>query len=324
VVNYESWDEIDRLLGDLAGDPELTAGRAEVVLVDNASTAAGPPAGFRPGERVSLLRRGRNDGFAAAVNDALAIARGRWVLLLNPDVVAGPNLASRVIARALELEERPGGGPGIVGFRLLNEDGTPQPSVGAFPSLAWCLREAIVPRHRRKYKSGTRRAGPAPWVTGACMLVRRDLLDQLGGLDADFFLYHEEVALCRRATELGWTVEFDPAVEVVHLRPLQNRAVPPPMRVITRHSKLLYFRKHLPRWQFEGLACIVRAEATLRLLWAAASGRKAEREAWRTVRDLPHQLRGPISLRGTAVRELAEGATALRGPIDLDRTRQSG
>jgi hypothetical protein len=96
------------------------------------------------------------------------------------------------------------------------------------------------------------------------------------------------------------------------------------MRVITRHSKLLYFRKHLPRWQFEGLACIVRAEATLRLLWAAASGRKAEREAWRTVRDLPHQLRGPISLRGTAVRELAERATALRGPIDLDRTRQSG
>ena len=72
------------------------------------------------------------------------------------------------------------------------------------------------------------------------------MLDELGGMDEDFFLYYEEVALCRSARRRGWRVEYDPTVEVVHLRPLQNRPVSPKMRVITRHSKLLYFRKHLP------------------------------------------------------------------------------
>ena len=107
---------------------------------------------------------------------------------------------------------------------------------------------------RRKYQAGWRiRSGPVDWVTGACMLVNTRMITELGGMDEDFFLYHEEVAFSRSAQDRGWRVEYDPerrgrSIDI----PLQNRSVSPKMRVITRHSKLLYFRKHLPAWQFRG------------------------------------------------------------------------
>ena len=95
-------------------------------------------------------------------------------------------------------------------------------------------------------------------------------------MDEDFFLYYEEVALCRAAPRAGWRVEYDPSVAVTHLRPLQNRALSPKMRVITRHSKLLYFRKHLPRWQFLGLSWIITLEARVLGDWSRWTGRTEE------------------------------------------------
>ena len=117
------------------------------------------------------------------------------------------------------------------------------------------------------------------------------MLDALGGMDEDFFLYYEEVALCRSARRQGWRVEYDPSVEVVHLRPLQNRAISPKMRVITRHSKLLYFRKHLPRWQFLGLCAVVAAEARVLGGVGDGPGRAEEARSWRTIARVARALR---------------------------------
>lgn len=322
VVNYESWEEVARLLAELGHDPSLTDGRVEVILVDNASPTSGPPVGLELAHPLKILRRPRNDGFAAGVNDGLTLSRGRWILLLNPDVEAGRHFASRLLDRIDDYERTRPKPPGIVGFRLLNPDGSEQPSVGVFPNLAWCLREAVVPRRFRKYQARKAKAGPVAWVTGACMLVQRPLFEALNGMDPDFFMYHEEVDFCRRAWNLGWQVEFDPLLQIVHLHPLQNREVPPLMRVITRHSKLLYFRKHLPRWQFEGLAGIVWVEALLRSLWARLRSRAPEHRAWQTVRGLPSRLRGPIGLKGTAVRELAETATSVPDRSSCLRTKR--
>ena len=106
-------------------------------------------------------------------------------------------------------------------------------------------------------------------------------------MDEDFFLYYEEVAFSRVARQRGWRVEFDPSVSVIHRHPLQNRAISPKMRVITRHSKLLYFRKHLPRWQFRTLSAIVRLESAIRGRWSAWRGRDADaRRGRRSARSL--------------------------------------
>ena len=214
-------------------------------------------------------------------------ARSPWLLVLNPDVELPPGFLRQVFARIDHHESHPDGAAGIVGFGLLNPDGSPQGSVGNFPTLLRSVREQFLPASRRKYRPARRvRPGAVNWVTGACMLVNVDLLEQVGGLDEDFFLYHEEVALCREARRRGWRIAFDPAASVVHRHPLQNRPISPKMRVITRHSKLLYFHKHLPRWQFRTLVAIVRGEALVRGVVATLAGRPEEARAWRVIGEM--------------------------------------
>jgi GT2 family glycosyltransferase len=130
-------------------------------------------------------------------------------------------------------------------------------------------------------------------------------------MDEDFFLYHEEVAFSRVAQRRGWRVEFDPSVSVVHRHPLQNRAISPKMRVITRHSKLLYFRKHLPRWQFRTLAAIVRMESAIRGRWSSILGRFDEARAWAVIGEVALDLRLDRSVRGRDVLRLAESVGSL-------------
>jgi GT2 family glycosyltransferase len=136
-----------------------------------------------------------------------------------------------------------------------------------------------------------------PWATGCCLLVRRDCWRQLGGFDEDYFLYYEDVDLCRRARAAGWSVWYDPGVTVTHLSPLHTRPVPPPLRVMTRHALLTYASKHWPGWQFRALSHVVAAEARLREWLAAARGDRAAVGHHRRLRSLTDDL-----LRGRGIR----------------------
>ena len=241
------------------------------------------------------------------MNAGWHLAESPWLLLLNPDVEITSGLVGRVLERIDKYQERSAEAPGIVGFGLTNPDGTPQGSVGVFPSLTRTIREQFIPRSRRKYQAGWRiRSGPVDWVTGACMLVNSRLMADLGGMDEDFFLYHEEVAFCRSAHDRGWAVEYDDSLKVVHRHPLQNREISPKMRLITRHSKLLYFRKHLPWWQLQGLYAIVAAEAAVRCFWEQIHGRSEHSRAWRAIGAMARLVRAGAVLRGADVLRMAE------------------
>ncbi|WP_435017380.1 glycosyltransferase [Tundrisphaera sp. TA3] len=317
VVNYRSWPDVVALVGSLADEPEIRSGDCEVVVIDNGSPEPAPPRLIdAPPVGVRVLLQGANLGFSAGVNAGRRASSAGWLLVLNPDVVPDPGLLAGILGRIREYEARIGRAPGVVGFGLRNPDGSRQPSVGAFPNLLRTAWEQLIPRPRRKYQPEWRlRPGPVDWVTGACLLLNAAMLDDVGGMDEDFFLYHEEVALCRVALDRGWTVEYDPGVSVVHLRPLQNRAISPKMRVITRHSKLLYFRKHLPRRQFLALGVIVRLEAEVRAAWCGARGLAQEARGWRAIADVSRRLARGEDLGGPGVLELAEAAT---GPTDRD------
>lgn len=311
IVNYDSWPEVRRLVASLEATPEVATGTCEVVVVDNASPGR-PPADLlrAPLRGTRILTQGDNGGFSAGVNAGWQAARGRWLLVLNPDVVIPDGQLRSIIARIDRFEADPTQAPGIVGFKLLNPDGTRQPSVGAFPGLVRTAWEQLIPRSRRKYQPGWRtRPGPVAWVTGACMLLNTRMLDVLGGMDEDYFLYYEEVDLCRSAHNLGWIVKYDEDVEVVHLHPLQNRAISPRMRVITRHSKLLYFRKHLPRWQFLTLSRIISLEAVVRCTGSMVQGRTDDGRAWRTIGKMARAFRAGHEPRGRQVLTLADSIT---------------
>jgi GT2 family glycosyltransferase len=182
------------------------------------------------------------------------------------------------------------------------------------------LIEPFLPRAQRKYLPRWRiEAGPVPWVTGACALVDVRIFDAVGGMDEAFFLYYEEVALCRAAWRRGHRVEFDPSVDVVHLRPLQNRRIDPTLRVVTRHSRLVYFAKFRPGWEFWAMVLLTRAEAQMRARWASRHGRLEEAAAWARVEDVARRVGRGERLAGTRVRDLARGgpaggSSALRGP----------
>ena len=316
IVNYNSWPDTRRLVDELTSSGEVAAGAVEILVVDNASAELAPPelAASRPGVR--LVEREDNGGFAVGVNAGWRLARAPWLLVLNPDVVTPPGFLSNVLERIRHYESlaEP---PGIVGYALKNPDGSSQGSIGTFPSFPRVVYEQFIPRSRRKYQAGS---GPGKqvvdWVTGACMLVSSGLLGQIGGMDEDFFLYHEEVALCRSANRAGWRVEFDPSVEVMHRDPLQNRALSPKMRLITRHSKLLYFRKHLPRWQFLAISWVVSAESGWNRLWSAPFGSAELRRSWAAIGEVSRSMRGGADLRGPAVRRMAEALSGRDKPTD--------
>jgi N-acetylglucosaminyl-diphospho-decaprenol L-rhamnosyltransferase len=276
IVNYRSWEETARLVSQIQSGESLRRGTAEVIVVDNHSPPHPLARRLRRAEGVSLRRWGRNRGFGRAVNEGVRLGRGQWFLLLNPDVTVDPGFLDGVLALVDRLDrdsEGPGMPTGVVGLGVDNPDGSRQPSTGPFPTLAGTLTRLLLPRPWRKcHFFSPRNEDHVPWATGCCLLLRRGVLEDLGGFDPGFFLYYEDVDLCRRASAGGWTVRHEPSLRAVHHAPLHSRPVRPHLRLLTRHSLLLYAFKHWSRWQQRLLARLVQAEAWLKSRCAALRG----------------------------------------------------
>lgn len=291
IVNYRQWEKTEELVRELIASAALRTGQIEVVIVDNHSPAHPFAKKLRRLPGVSLRRWERNHGFARAVNEGCRLSRGDWFLLLNPDMTLSEGFADSV----LELAERvttTDPHAGIIGFHLRNSDGSQQLSSGPFPTLTSTLLRLALPRKQRKYQS-TRSLERCrvPWVTGCCLLMRRKCLEELAGLDEDYFLYYEDVDLCLRAWQHGWTVWFEPNLAVVHHHPLQSRAVPAALRMVTRHSLLTYGSKHWPRWQSHLLARIVRLESWIRRSWAWWRGDPHQATLFRELSAMAGEIR---------------------------------
>src|SRR5262249_8190845 len=154
-----------------------------------------------------------------AANEGLRLSRGDWILLLNPDTTVATDFLDNLFTLLDRLAAPTEARVGIVGLGLRDADGKAQPSGGPFPPLSATLLRLLLPRRLRKY------GGAASWVTGCGLLARRACLQELGGFDPDFFLYYEDVDLCRRATAAGWVVRQESTPALVHHRPLHGRPV---------------------------------------------------------------------------------------------------
>jgi GT2 family glycosyltransferase len=310
IVNFRQWENTVALTNQLDAADCMRAGQAEVVLIDNDPDPHPLRRCVRGWAGVSLRCFNRNRGFARAVNEGCRRSRGQWLLLLNPDMRVPEEFLDRVVEAAERLAATDPR-TGIIGFQLRHADGTRQGSTGPFPTLANVLAGMLRPRARRRCRPvrGPRRQA-APWVTGCCLLVRRECWEALGGFDEDFFLYYEDVDLCRRARAAGWSVWYDPAVRVTHFLPLHTRPVPAPLRVMTRHALLTYAAKHWSRRQFEMLSWVVWAESWVRQGVALVRGQRDAAGHFRRLRALTSDL-----LRGRGLRarfRLLNSAEALR------------
>jgi hypothetical protein len=276
---------------------------AEILVVDNASRDGSAVMVAREfsatATPVRLMASEVNLGFGEANNRAIAQARGRYLVLLNSDAFFHAGALACALAH---MDADPTAGAG--GARLVNRDGSWQPSARAFPSI-WrdaCLLTGLAARfpHSRLFAAAERtwadpgEAAQVDWVTGAFMILRREALEKTGLFDPRFFLYSEEVDLCRRIRSAGFRVLYWPDIVVTHLHGESSRQVGE--HVFSEHeaqvllwrmrSLLLYYRKHhgAQVWLARGLEeCLYALRYARNRLSPAAARRARAQEALRLI-----------------------------------------
>jgi len=193
----------------------------EVLVVDNNSQDGSCEAVAEEFPHVRLIRNSMNVGFAAANNQALRDAKGRYLLLLNSDTIVYPG-AFRELIRFMDQHTA----AGYCGPKLVNSDGTLQPSARRFPtllsrtfSMTGLAQRYTASRHCLDLHGHHQDFAPftADWLTGACLMVRRQAYEQVGLLDESYFMYFEETDWCRRMAQDGWEGCYLPAAKVMHL-----------------------------------------------------------------------------------------------------------
>lgn len=226
-----------------------TDGTVEVIVIDNASSDGSAAMVQSEFPHVRLIVNPVNRGFTAANNQGLALASGRTLLLLNPDTeVVGDALATMV----RYMDDHPL--VGALGPQLRYPDGRLQSSRRRFPTLATGFVESTVvqqwlpdtPTLRRYYMADTCNDAiqPVDWVVGACLLIRRQVYEQLGGLDEGYFMYSEELDWCRRIKDAGWAIMYLPTATIVHHEGKSSEQVVASRHIYFQGSKVRYFRKY--------------------------------------------------------------------------------
>jgi GT2 family glycosyltransferase len=268
IVSWNVRDLLRRCLQSIFEQGKLSApggeawlmhhGSWETIVVDNASSDGSAEMIHHEFPHVLLITNDENRGFTAANNQGLALAQGRYLLLLNPDTeLVGGALATMVGY----LEENPE--VGALGPQLRYPDGSIQSSRRRFPTFATALLESTVVQQwwsdnrllRRYYMADTpdNEIQPVDWLVGACLLVRRQTYEQVGGLDEGFFMYSEELDWCRRIKDAGWEVVYLPTATVMHHEGKSSEQVVPARHVHFQSSKVRYFRQHHGALQAEAL-----------------------------------------------------------------------
>jgi GT2 family glycosyltransferase len=243
VVSHNTRDDLLRCLGSLA----TVTVPIEVVVVDNASSDGSADAVAQRFPRVRVIPNGDNAGFGRANNQGLAATRAPSVLVLNSDAELRPGCLETLMGL---LRDRPR--LGIVAPRTLEADGAVQVSFGPemTPLREWRQRR-LVHGVKRRRPSALRAAADAAsrehepaWVSASCMLARREALVAVGGFDEGYFLYEEDVDLCRRVRQAGWAVLFTPAAEAIHHLGRSVARDPERARFEYQRSHLRYYALH--------------------------------------------------------------------------------
>jgi len=278
IVSHNTRAELLRCLASLVVS---TSRPLEILVVDNASQDGSPDAVERSFPQVRVMRLAENVGFARANNHGLRETEAPLVLMLNPDTEVRPR-AVDALAAALEARPR----LGAVGPRTLNPDGSVQVSFGPdlTPLAEWRQRRLVRgvkrrnPRALARVAALTQRDFEPDWLSGSCILARREALLAVGGFDEGFFLYEEDADLGLRLRRAGWRLLLTPGAEIVHhlgasMAKTRNRA-----RLEYQRSHLRYYRKHNGPASRMALRCLLASSALLGLARAVLSGEGDQRQ----------------------------------------------
>lgn len=220
----------------------------EVIVVDNASSDDSVEAIRREFPQVVLIANDDNRGFAAANNQAMEIANGRYWLLLNSDTLLLDPVIDASVRYMDEHED-----VGMFGCRVLNEDRTMQATCSMYPSLMnlmlevsglWKLRwpKQLGRYHMTHWQRDDER--DVDVISGCYLLLRREVAEQIGTLDEAFFFFGEETDWCRRCREAGWRLRFAPIGEIIHYGSVSARKLNYKRNVMLSNALVRLHRKH--------------------------------------------------------------------------------
>jgi N-acetylglucosaminyl-diphospho-decaprenol L-rhamnosyltransferase len=232
-----TWSSAAVLPAFAASLAEATTRPYELVVVDNESPT-GPPA---VPDGAQLLQPGGNLGYGKAANVGASGFEGSWLVVANPDVVWTPGALDQLID-ALDRWPR----AGCVGPAIRTTDGLLYPSARAFPSLGRGLGHALFgwwwpanpwTRAYRAEQTGPVE-GPTGWLSGSLMVLRREAWEQVGGFDPKYFMYCEDMDLCRRLAEAGWQNVYVPTAVITHVGGHATRGAS--RQMLREHHRALY------------------------------------------------------------------------------------
>lgn len=287
VVNYNTKalteDCVNSILKNTKGV------KYEIVIVDNASKDGSfkyLSNKYIHNKNVKLLSAKHNLGFTGGNNLGIKNSNGRYILLLNSDTLLCDNAISSIISyleRNVEI--------GIATCRLMNEDGSIQGNGGYFPTLirvfSWMTIQDLPfvdriikpfhPHHTKwvlKNDNFYKEDKELDWVTGAFMVIRREVVDRIGFLDDDYFMYTEDTDYCFRAKSAGYKIMYIRSVGIIHLGGKSSSSEFPILSEF-RGVKLFY-RKHYPSWQYPVLRFFLKTGSLLRMVLYGVLGRKED------------------------------------------------
>ena len=247
IVNRNTRDLLADCLDSVF--PRLGDLTAEVIVVDNASADGSADMVAQRFPRVRLIRNAENRGFAAANNQAFEIATGRHVLLLNNDTLVHGDVLP---ASVRYLDARPE--VGAMGCRVENADGSTQFTCSRFPTFANLALQTLGLNRISRGPAALRRYQMLDWdrdderdvevISGCYLMVRREVLAEVGALDEAFFCYGEETDWCRRIAEAGWALRFAPVGRITHFGSGTTRSLNHRRDLMLTEGTVRLHRKH--------------------------------------------------------------------------------
>jgi GT2 family glycosyltransferase len=248
IVSYNAKAYLGKCLRALY--EQTTLRPLEVIVVDNASTDGSLAMLARDFPEVKAIASVDNIGFSGANNIAMREATGDFYLLLNNDAVVTPGAVDTMLRI---MQEKPD--VGALGPLLRNEDGSVQLSYGSMISLHTEAIQRFLTRGnargnplvRRLVENRSKKEAYPDWVSGACMMLRAEILEKVGLFDDCFFMYSEEVDLCERIRRAGYRVFYTPETEVIHVGGKSTEANPEKAAFEYRRSQLYFYSKHYGR-----------------------------------------------------------------------------
>ncbi len=238
LVNYNGGDFIQKCLDSI--EENLSEIRSETIVIDNHSTDGSAQIIQRRYPHIRLFRNSKNLGFAKANNQGIKASKGQFVLLINPDTYVCPNSLKTLLA-----EMKANSDIGAVGPALIDRKNGYQISfgkkVGFFSEAA---KKLFLNRFFRWRLQKKPKRKDVQWLSAACLMTRKDVLERVGMFDENFFLYFEDIDLCMRIRKKGWRLAYLPDVKVFHTGGASTKSQKLSSRFEYRKSQLYFYWKH--------------------------------------------------------------------------------